>query len=132
MLNMACSSSKRRKKKKLTSPFPSLLNYALSFIVIAVHRFRQVFESAHLLLSSMSLSLSLSHDVNYRFWMSSFSNYSGTDLLFFLSFPLYIYICMCVPQRDDKHGSIHVSCLLEIKKNRRVNEGCFVCKTCSV
>ncbi len=120
MLNMGCSNS-QIKKKKLTSSFLSLLNYALSLIVIVVHRFRQVFESAHLLLSSMSFPLSLSllsHDVNYRFWMSSSSNYSGADLLFFLSFPLYKYIyiiciCMCVPQRDSKHGSIHVSCLLE-------------------
>lgn len=103
----------QNKRKKLTSPFPSLLNYALSLIVIAVHRFRQVFESAHLLLSSMPLPLSLhpslcplSHDVNYRFWMSSSSNYSGADLLFFLSFPLYIYIdiiciCMCAPARQQ-------------------------------
>ncbi len=132
MLNMGCCSSRIRKRNWLFL-FSSLLNYALSLIVIAVHRFRQVFESAHLLLSSMSLPLSLSplsHDVNYRFWMSSSSNYSGADLLFFLSFPLYININIYVFVCPSAIANMEVSMsLVYLKENKRINEGCFVCKT---
>lgn len=35
---------------------------------------------------------SMSHDVNYRFWMSSSSNYSGADLHLFLYSTLYLSI----------------------------------------
>ena len=93
MLNMSCRKRIRERNWLLLS----LLNYAFSFIVIAVHRFHQVCENAHLLLSSMPLS-PLSHDVNYRFWMSSSSNYSGADLLLFLSLSidLSIYRSACI------------------------------------
>ena len=78
-------------------------------------------------LSSMPLPFSLSHDVNYRFWMSSSSNYSGADLLLFLLFlfifrsiylarficmyvsPVSARACVCVcASCHGKHGSIHV------------------------
>lgn len=112
MLNMACcsSSSRRRRRKRNWLLLLFLLSWttlshssSLPFIDSVKCSRARISSCQACLFLSLSLSLPLSHDVNYRFWMSSFSNYSGTDLLFFLSFPLYIYICMwlcvCAPAR---------------------------------
>jgi hypothetical protein len=110
------------------------LNYALSLIVIAVHRFRQVFESAHLLLSSIFLSLfSVSWcqlSILDVFLFELFRNgsaplplFSSLDIYIYI---MYVFVCVCPSAIANMEVSMS---LVYLKENRRINEGCFVYKT---
>lgn len=116
--------TKEKKKKKLTSPsFPSSSCIPLSLelrshfllIAIAVHRFRQVCESAHLLLSSVPLSLCLMMSIidsgclPLRIIPERISFSSSLSPSIYLSIDLHV-LCICDSRsmNDSKHGSIHI------------------------
>ena len=123
MLNMSCRKRIRERNWLLLS----LLNYAFSFIVIAVHRFHQVCENAHLLLSSMPLFLSsvswCQLSILDVFLFELFRNGSAPLPLFS---PLYVFVCVWPNAIANMEVSMS---FVYLKESRRRDEDCFVCKT---